>query len=125
MSPNKSSIILVEDSEEIIEILRELIDPQKFEITSYTNSTDAVLALRKQKFDILICDLYMPHLSGMSLLQTCQKHGHLPQTVIVVSGHLMSEDFSQSFLRQFHCLEKPFFIPELLRIISSVKGKAS
>lgn len=119
----KSKILLVEDDEEIVQILQELIDPDEFELTSSTCSQKACQILGQRKFDILICDLFMPQLTGLSLLQICQKNGHLPQTVVVVSAYLGNEDFAHGFLKQFHCLEKPFFIPELLKIISLQREK--
>lgn len=53
-------------------------------ISSYTNPIDGVMAVVKQKPDILLLDIEMPYMDGFETLSTLDRK----PKIIVISGHL-------------------------------------
>ncbi len=80
-------ILLVEDQREAAEVFRaglEDLDPG-FEVRSVTSAEDALKALEKASFDLLMADVMLPGISGLELMARFRRKN--PQTkVILVSG---------------------------------------
>ena len=66
--------------------LRQLLQSDKqLDVDSVTNGNEALAALTKQYYSILITDLRMPELDGIRLIEEIQKL-HLPVTVAPFTG---------------------------------------
>lgn len=81
-----SRILLLDDNDLARESLRQILEAQGFHIECYKNPIEAVEALRKGRFQLLITDLQMPEMSGISLLQTIRAE-KIPCGVIIITGH--------------------------------------
>ncbi len=64
-------ILLVDDEEGIVHVTETLLVSLGYMVTSYINSMDALIHIRQQpnQFDLVITDLTMPHMDGMTLAQ--------------------------------------------------------
>lgn len=80
-------ILLVEDQKESAEVFRaglESLD-KTFRVTSVPSAEDALKALEKSGFDLLIADVLLPGISGLELMARFRRRN--PETkVILVSG---------------------------------------
>ena len=57
-------------------------------LSSYTNPIDGIMAVVKQKPDVLLIDIEMPYMDGFEALSTLD---NMPK-IIVISGHLDNPD---------------------------------
>ena len=62
-----TKILIIEDEEPIRRVLvRILIDENKnFHITEAKNGKEGISLLKKEKFDLVLCDIKMPKMDGM------------------------------------------------------------
>lgn len=77
--------MIVEDEKPAVAVLKSHISAfQDLEVLHvYHNAMDALIALQKNKIDILFLDLNLPHMSGLDLLSTLTE----PPAVILTTAH--------------------------------------
>jgi len=61
----KPQVLLVEDDELCQEIVAEFLADIDVDITLATNGMQAVSAVQKKHFDIVLMDMVMPHMGGL------------------------------------------------------------
>src|SRR5713226_8244753 len=62
-------ILVVDDEVELKNILVEALTIQGYETTGFTDGTEALAALRGEAFDVLLTDLMMPGMDGITLVR--------------------------------------------------------
>ena len=68
-------IMLVEDEEDfssLVKIHLERIN-DKLQISTFTNASQAIEALRNQQFNVIVSDYHMPDIDGLSFLANIRK----------------------------------------------------
>lgn len=80
-------ILVVEDLEDARVTMQKLLEiTLELPVDAAEDGAQAVRMLRERPYSVVITDLRMPHLSGMGLIEECQK-SKLPVTIIVTTGH--------------------------------------
>lgn len=80
-------ILYAEDEPDLREITTELLRTEGYDITAVADGLEAMRALEKENFDLLISDFQMPKIDGALLLMWCRETGrHFP--VIFISGNM-------------------------------------
>ena len=65
--PSRGRVLVVDDDEGMAETLRRLLE-RRFDVAMTTRSTQALDWITQgNRFDVILCDLLMPELSGMDL----------------------------------------------------------
>lgn len=110
-------IVVVDDERTLRESCASFLETEGYRVTVSGRGEDARSILRAQRFDIVLLDLYMSHVSGMELLQTClDRH---PETIVVVMTGNPSVSSSVEALRAgaWDYLPKPFSATHLQILI--------
>ncbi|KYP10972.1 MAG: hypothetical protein A0129_10115 [Limnobacter sp. CACIAM 66H1] len=93
INPNRRSkhkILFVDDDSNVINSLRKIFSLEPYDILFTTNSREALSIARKEKPSVVICDLRMPELNGIDVLQAAAEF--LPSTgKIILTGHADTE----------------------------------
>jgi CheY-like chemotaxis protein len=86
------SILLVDDDDLILKLLQKVLESWEATIEVSTNGKDALSKLASRNFDLMICDLQMPEMSGQELYQHIQDNALLPpQRIIFLTGDKRSQ----------------------------------
>lgn len=85
-SNNQYSILLVDDDPHILELNREVLSGEGYELTRATSGKSAIEALGKQHFDMVITDINMGDVNGIKVLKRA-KELHPEAKVIVTTGN--------------------------------------
>ena len=103
----KSKLWIVDDEESIREICRSALE-DNFIIETFTNGSEALLALNTDQPDLIITDIKMPGLSGLELLEkVSSKCPGLP--TIVITAHSDIDNALSAYKGgAFEYLPKPF-----------------
>ena len=118
----RARILVVDDEPEIAELLQRMLQPLH-DATAVTSATEALALLTSdQNFDVVICDLTMPELSGMELYQrVLALFPRLAERMVFMTGGAFSQDmldFIATVTNFF--VYKPFSPPELLDFVQTV-----
>lgn len=110
-----STVLVVDDKEDIIFVIRSALEEQSVNFFSATNGRDALRLLHEHSFDLLLLDVKMPDLSGFEICRLV-KNNELwrGSKVIMVSA----SNFADDKLRAFEAgaddyISKPFRVKEL------------
>lgn len=86
----KQKILVVDDDKEILFSLSKLLEYDGFEVVQARDGLEALEQLEKQKPDLILLDIMMPKLDGISALMKIRESNHLP--VIVLSAKSQDSD---------------------------------
>ena len=64
----REKILVVDDEVELKNALVQALDSQSYQVRGFTSARDALEALREADFDVLLSDLIMPEMDGISLV---------------------------------------------------------
>ena len=110
----KIKILLVDDEPDVTRILSKRLGRRGYECQAAANGQEAVDAMAQFAFGVIIMDVKMPVMDGMSALQII--HSRWPKTQIIwLSGHADMQLAVQAMSEgAFGYLMKPVDIDELL-----------
>ena len=116
-----SKILIIEDEEPIRRVLVRILSDEdsSFEIQEASDGKKGIDLIKKESFDLVLCDIKMPKLDGIELLQRTRKtNTSLP--FIMLTGHGNIETAVESMkLGAYDFISKP---PDLNRLINSVRN---
>jgi two-component system, NtrC family, response regulator PilR len=114
-----SKIMVVDDEPGIRELLFEALSEKGFDVTSAKDGRESLRFLKKNKFDLLITDINMPHLNGIELLKKMKTAGRKEKIVIMTGSALDETAVSKDIPHIYFQLRKPFKMNELLQAVSA------
>ncbi|WP_395141685.1 HD domain-containing phosphohydrolase [Armatimonas sp.] len=117
-----SKILIAEDEESLRHLLTRQLVRANHEVASVENGEEALLALTREPFDLVLSDMKMPRLDGMGLLREARKR-EIPVDFIVLTGHGSLEGAVEAFKNGnvVDYLLKPL---EDIRILNRIVDKA-
>jgi DNA-binding NtrC family response regulator len=108
-------ILVVDDEPDIRESVRDILEDENYAVGVAENAAEARRALRDRKPDLILLDIWMPDLDGITLLMEWSEGGGLPCPVIMMSGHGTVETAVEATrLGAYDFLEKPLSLAKLL-----------
>jgi two-component system NtrC family sensor kinase len=114
-----ASVLLVEDELALAAAVGEALTDAGVEVDHAGDGEDALARVRKKTYDVVICDLKMPRVDGMTLYRAiAAATPALARRVIFVTGDVAGTD-AERFLDETGCrwLAKPFRLGDLLRAV--------
>jgi two-component system alkaline phosphatase synthesis response regulator PhoP len=125
MPEKKISILLVEDEENLQEALKLNLELEDYEVTVADNGLSALDAVQKEHFDLMILDVMLPELDGISVCENIRlQNNDIP--ILILSAKSSSADRVLGLKKGADdYLTKPFNLEELLLRVSKLvlKGK--
>ncbi|MGO8697490.1 MAG: response regulator [Limisphaerales bacterium] len=119
---NEKTILIVDDDAGMLRALHKVLGGAGAAVTCSETAEDAIeiLTARRQRVDLVITDLRMPYVSGMTLLYAI--HEIFPFLPIMVLTAFSSSAVKEECLQQGAAavLEKPLNTPQLLSAIENV-----
>lgn len=110
-----SHILVVDDEPDIRHLLQEILEDEGYSVETAENGEEARKAYRANKPDLVLLDIWMPDIDGISLLKEWIENGNLPVPVIIMSGHGTVETAVEATrLGAFDFIEKPLSLAKLL-----------
>ena len=114
-----STILVVEDEAALAGAVIDALRDVGYLVEHASDGEEALVKVRQQAFDLVICDLKMPRMDGMAFYRTLSAVvPGLARRVIFVTGDVAGTD-AERFLEESGCrwLAKPFRLGDLLRAV--------
>ncbi|MCS6917770.1 MAG: response regulator [Chitinophagales bacterium] len=117
--------LVVEDNVINQRLLHDLLRFEKIHCVTASSGEEALAAIRKQRFDVVLMDLQMPYMDGLQVSRLMRKElGERCPPIIAVTAYASDED-RQRCLEEYQLdgyLSKPFYRQQLMEEITRVCG---
>lgn len=113
-------VLIGEDSSVIQNLTKKILEFQNFSISSAKNGKEVLKALNQSNFDIILLDINMPQMDGMTCAQEIRK---MPGTkalipIIAITGNAKNysdQDFKEAGINEY--LQKPLDFDKLVEVV--------
>ena len=116
----KKSIMIVDDEFDMIKLLSFILQKEGYEVLEFNNPLKALEALKDTTPDLILVDLYLPHMKGSELIAEIKNIPGLKNVPILLISASISE--LQTISKTSNVddyIEKPFEIETLVTKINS------
>jgi DNA-binding NtrC family response regulator len=113
-----ANILVVDDEMGIRELLSEILEDEGHVVTLAENAAQAREARATSAPNLILLDIWMPDMDGVTLLKEWQRDALLTMPVVVMSGHATIDNALQATrIGAFSVLEKPIALQKLLKTV--------
>ncbi len=120
---SKASVLVVEDESALGRVLARLLTPHR--VTAVSRARDALALIRRdERFDVVLCDLMMPEMTGMDFYaELSTLDPALAQRVVFMTGGAFTNQ-ARTFLETVSNvrLDKPLDTARLRRLVDEMAG---
>ena len=115
-----TKIVVVDDERAIRDLLSDTIQKAGYEVVSAANGEEALAIVVEQDLQIAICDIKMPGMNGLELLQKI--HDVSPETVVIMITAYASVETAVKALQNgaFDYILKPLIFEDVIAKISRI-----
>ena len=115
-----ATILVVDDDQQVLEVLREMLRLEGHDVDLAENGLEALAALRKGHFDLIITDLIMPEKEGLETIADIRRdYGNVPIIAISGGGRGGPMNYLETarYIGANRTLNKPFARRELVEMV--------
>jgi two-component system, NtrC family, nitrogen regulation response regulator NtrX len=119
-----AKILVVDDERSIRSTLREILEYEKYTVVDAADGKEALEQTGKNEFDVILCDIKMPGMDGMELLDHLLDTTDTP--VIMISGHGNIDTAVEAIKKgAYDYIAKPLDLNRLLVTIRNAMDRSS
>lgn len=118
------SILLVEDEENLQEALKLNLELEGYLISCAYNGAEALKAVQQEHFDLIILDIMLPEIDGISVLENIRLTGNLIPVLILSAKNNSADRVLGLKKGADDYLNKPFNLEELLLRVQNLIKKS-
>lgn len=112
---SRAHILVVDDELEIRNLVKEILEDEGYEVTIAENGEAARRARKARRPDLVLLDIWMPDVDGITLLKEWSESARQDVPVIMISGHGNVETAVEATRHgAYDFLEKPLSLAKLL-----------
>ncbi|MEA3496030.1 MAG: response regulator [Bacteroidota bacterium] len=115
-------ILFIDDSKSVREVLQFTLEENGYDVLIGINGKDGLAFLNGQKIDLIITDLHMPEMDGISFIKKARKikkYQHIPILFLTTETQLEKKlEAKKSGATGW--ITKPFVAEKLLKTINKV-----
>jgi len=111
-------ILVMDDESDIRDLVHDVLEDEGYSVTTAENGAAARMARRNRRPDLILLDIWMEDVDGITLLREWSESGDLPCPVVMMSGHGTVETAVEATrLGAYDFIEKPISLAKLLLTI--------
>jgi DNA-binding NtrC family response regulator len=120
VAERQKRILVVDDEENARIALSKILAREGYEVASAGNGYEALNYLQGKEVELIITDINMPEMNGLSFLRELSR-SHPESNVIMVTAYGEVESYIEAMnLGAFEYINKPVKIDELKKIIRKI-----
>jgi len=116
--PRGTRALVIEDESALGEAVASALNDAGFNVDRAADGHEGLARLRDRHYDVIICDLKMPRVDGVTFFRTVSpRMPHIARRLIFVTGDVAGTD-AERFLEESGCrwIPKPFRLRDLVRV---------
>ena len=111
-------LLIVDDETAQMQALCDTLEEQGYQVLGRSNGEDALATLRQQPFDLLLCDLMMPGMNGITLLRAALATDPTLVGIIMTGEGTISTAVEAMQSGALDYILKPFKLSAILPVLS-------
>jgi DNA-binding NtrC family response regulator len=120
-----SRILVIDDERSIRNTLKDILQYEKYEVDLAEDGARGLELLGKSEYDIVLCDIKMPGMDGIEVLEKIGA-GYPDTPVVMISGHGTIDTAVESIKKgAYDYIEKPLDLNRLLITIRNAMDKSN
>jgi len=120
----RARVLLVDDEVDFTDTTKTLLENRGYDVTEVNSGDSAIRTLGQEKYDVMVLDLKMPGMDGISTLKEIKKL-QLHTQVLVLTGHGAIDTALEAIkLGAYDYLTKPCDIDELTEKLEDAMKKS-
>jgi DNA-binding NtrC family response regulator len=117
-------ILVIDDEKPIRRALREILEYEKYEVDEAEDGPAGLEKSLNNNFDVILCDIKMPKMDGMEVLEKILKEG-VQTPVVMISGHGNIDTAVEAIKKgAFDFIQKPLDLNRILVTIRNAMDKS-
>jgi PAS domain S-box-containing protein len=118
---SRRTILLVEDTEEVVMMVRDYLESAAYKVVTATNGMDGIEQAKKVRPDLILMDVQMPGMDGLEATQILRREPDFQHTpIIALTALAMSNDRERCLAAGMdEYISKPVNLKALVKIIQS------
>ena len=114
-----ASILVIDDEKSIRNTLKDILEYEKYTVDVAEDGPTGLEMFKKDPYDVVLCDIKMPKMDGIEVLEKIQEEGADTQ-VIMISGHGNIDTAVEAIKKgAFDFIEKP---PDMNRLLITIRN---
>jgi DNA-binding NtrC family response regulator len=111
-------ILIIDDQAPIRRVLRDILENESYQVEDVGSGMEALQIIKEQDFDAVFCDIKMPEMDGIEVLEAIREESDTP--VIMISGHGTIDTAVDAIKKgAFDFIQKP---PDLNRLLITLRN---
>ncbi|MFA5971633.1 MAG: sigma-54 dependent transcriptional regulator [Lentimicrobiaceae bacterium] len=116
-------ILIIDDERAIRNALREILEYEKYQVDDAEDGPSGIELVGKESYDVILCDIKMPKMDGIEVLENIQKTTDAP--VVMISGHGTIETAVEAIRKgAYDFIAKPLDLNRLLITLRNAMDKS-
>ena len=117
----KTKILVVDDEVDVLELMEELFDSRGYQSFTATNGVEALKIVREEEPDMIISDIRMPDMDGLTLLKEIKKVHPDTQVVVITAFATVESAVEAMKAGAYDYLIKPVNLEQLMLILKKIE----
>lgn len=106
-------VLIIDDEKSIRATLKDILEYEQFEVEEAEDGVFALEMLKDNNYDVILCDIKMPRMDGIEVLEKIQESTDTP--VVMISGHGTLETAVEALKKgAYDYIAKPLDLNRLL-----------
>ena len=116
-------ILIIDDERAIRNALREILEYENYLVDEAEDGATGIELVNKESYDVILCDIKMPKMDGIEVLENIQKTTDAP--VVMISGHGTIETAVEAIRKgAYDFIAKPLDLNRLLITLRNAMDKS-
>lgn len=108
-----AKVLIIDDERAIRNTLRDILEYEKYTVDEAENGVEGIKLAKETEYDAILCDIKMPQMDGIEVLEQIQQFSAAP--VVMISGHGTIDTAVDAIKKgAFDYIEKPLDLNRLL-----------
>ncbi len=120
ISAENLRILVIDDEEDICKLLNKFFSKSGHLVKTVNNGTNAIELINIEPFDLVLCDLAMPDVTGYDVIRALHKLKRTPKIGVITGWRQKLKLIDEENMKVDFVVRKPFNLLELTKQINSV-----
>ena len=114
-----AKILVIDDEKAIRGTLKEILEFEKYKVDEAADGEEGLKMIQSNNYDVVLCDIKMPKMDGMEVLEKAMKEGTDAQFIMISAHGSIETAVDATKTGAYDFISKP---PDLNRLLVSVRN---